>query len=153
MEPFFFFASSFFLRRFLLRRAPLDSLDDEDERLGDLRRRRPRERDRDRFFFLSSEAPFLSFFFDGEREREGLRDREDELLDDDDDERDRRPRDLEGDGVGKSLFNVLVSGNLPIRDINTADTFRPSSGPSRKTHRCAGFDRPRMRCAAMGSRR
>ncbi len=40
-----------------------------------------------------------------------------------------------------------------MRDINTADTFLPSNGPSRNTQRCAGFDRPRMRCAAMGSRR
>ena len=64
MEPFFFLASSFFLRRFRRRRAPLDSLlDDDDERLGDLRLLLPRERDRDRFFlssfFLSSEAPFF----------------------------------------------------------------------------------------------
>ena len=165
MEPFFFFASSFFLRRFRRRRAPLDSLLLDEERLGDLRRLLPRERDRerDRFFFLSSvfflssEAPFLSFFlsFDGEREREGLRDREDDELRDDDDElRDRRrPRERDGDGVGKSRFSVFVSGSLPMRLIKTADTFRPSSGPSRKTHRCAGFDRPRMRCAAMGSRR
>ena len=100
---------------------------------------------------MSSDFFFLSL--DGERD--GLRDREDdELRDDDDDDRDRRrPRDRDGDGVGKSLFNVFVSGSLPIRDINTADTFLPSSGPSRNTHRCAGFDRPRMRCAAMGSRR
>ena len=40
-----------------------------------------------------------------------------------------------------------------MRDINTADTFLPSNGPSRNTQRCAGFDRPRMRCAAMGSKR
>ena len=86
--------------------------------------------------------------------RDGLRDREDdELLDDEDDDRDRRPRDLDGDGVGKSLFNVLVSGKRPMRDMRTADTFLPSRGPSRNTHRCAGFDRPRMRCAAIGSRR
>ena len=170
--PFFFFASSFFFLRFLLRRAPLDSELDDEERLGDLRRRRPRDRDRerDRFFlaslelflssepfFLSSEDPFLSFFLllDGERERDGLRDRDDEEdLDEDDELRDRRrPRDRDGDGVGKSRFNVFVSGSLPMRDMRTADTFLPSNGPSRKTHRCAGFDRPRMRCAAMGSRR
>ena len=169
MEPFFFFASSFFLRRFRRRRAPLDSLLDELERLGDLRRLRPRERDRDRerdrfflaSFFLSSLELFLasalSFFlsFDGERERDGLRDREDDELRDDDDElRDRRrPRDRDGDGVGKSRFSVFWSGRRPMRDINTADTFLPSKGPSLSTHRCAGFDRPRMRCAAMGSRR
>ena len=148
MEPFFFFASSFFLRRFRRRRAPLDSLLDDDERLGDLRLLLPRERERDRLrfflasfflssvFFLSSEDPFLSFFFDGERERDGDRDREDdELRDDEDDERDRRrPRDRDGDGVGKSRFSVFVSGSLPMRDINTADTFLPSSGPSRNTH-------------------
>ena len=147
MEPFFFFASSFFLRRFLLRRAPLDSEDEELLREGDLRRLLPRERDRDRerFFlsFLSSLEPFFSseelFFFlslDGEREREGLRDRDDDELRDDDDElRDRRrPRDRDGDGVGKSRFKVFVSGRRPIRDINTADTFLPSSGPSRNTH-------------------
>jgi hypothetical protein len=154
MEPFFFLASSFFLRRVLRRLAPLDSLEDELERLGDLRRLRPLERDRFFLssFFLSSEAPFLSFFFDGERE--GLRDRDDEEdRDDEDDDRDRRPRDLDGDGVGKSRFKVLVSGNLPMRDINTADTFLPSNGPSRKTQRCAGFDSPRMRCAAIGSKR
>ena len=108
MEPFFFLASSFFLRRLRRLLAPLDSLDDEDERLGDLRRLRPR--DRDRFFlssfFLSSEAPFLSFFFDGERE--GLRDLdEEEDRDDEEDDRDRRPRERDGDGVGKSRFNVL----------------------------------------------
>ena len=169
MEPFFFFASSFFLRRFRRRRAPLDSELDEDDREGDLRRLLPRERDRerDRFFlslepflssepfFLSSEELFLSFFFDGERERDGDLDREDDELRDDDDElRDRRrPRERDGDGVGKSLFNVFWSGRRPMRDINTADTFLPSNGPSRNTHRCAGFDRPRMRCAAMGSRR
>ena len=167
MLPFFFFASSFFLRRFRRRRAPLDSLLDDDERLGDLRLLLPRERERDRLrfflasfflssvFFLSSEDPFLSFFFDGERERDGDRDREDdELRDDEDDERDRRrPRDRDGDGVGKSRFKVFWSGRRPMRDMRTADTFRPSKGPSRKTHRCAGFDRPRMRCAAMGSRR
>ena len=162
MEPFFFFASSFFLRRFLLRRAPLDSEDEDELREGDLRLLLPRERDRDRFFFLSSLEPFLSseelfFFFslDGDRERDGLLEREDDELRDDDDElRDRRrPRDRDGDGVGKSRFKVFVSGSRPMRDMRTADTFRPSSGPSRKTHRCAGFDRPRMRCAAMGSRR
>ena len=158
MEPFFFLASSFFLRRFRRRRAPLDSLEDELERLGDLRLLLPRERERDRFFFLSSfflssEAPFF-LDLDGDRERDGDLDREEEEdRDDDDEDRDRRPRDLDGDGVGKSRFNVLVSGNLPIRDINTADTFLPSRGPSRNTHRCAGFDRPRMRCAAIGSRR
>ena len=120
MEPFFFFASSFFFLRFLLRRAPLDSELDEDDREGDLRRLLPRERDRDRerfflaSFFLSSLEPFLSsdFFFlsfDGERERDGLRDREDDELRDDDDElRDRRrPRDRDGDGVGKSRFRVF----------------------------------------------
>jgi len=162
MEPFFFFASSFFFLRFLLLLAPLDSELDEDDREGDLRRLRPRDRDRerDRFFlsFLSSLEPFLSsdfFFLSFDGERDGLRDREDDELRDDDDElRDRRrPRDRDGDGVGKSRFKVFVSGRRPIRDINTADTFRPSSGPSRNTHRCAGFDRPRMRCAAMGSRR
>ena len=165
MEPFFFFASSFFFLRFLRLLAPLDSLDDEDDREGDLRRLLPRERDRERFFlasfFLSSLEPFLasdlSFFlsFDGERERDGDLDRDDEELRDDDDElRDRRrPRDRDGDGVGKSRFNVFVSGRRPIRDIKTADTFLPSKGPSLSTHRCAGFDRPRMRCAAMGSRR
>ena len=167
IEPFFFFASSFFFLRFLLRRAPLDSELDEDDREGDLRRLLPRERDRDRdrfflaSFFLSSLELFLasalSFFlsFDGERERDGLRDREDDELRDDDDElRDRRrPRDRDGDGVGKSRFKVFWSGRRPIRDMRTADTFRPSNGPSRNTHRCAGFDRPRMRCAAMGSRR
>ena len=147
MEPFFFFASSFFLRRFRRRRAPLDSLLLDEERLGDLRRLLPRERDRerDRFFFLSSvfflssEAPFLSFFlsFDGDRERDGLRDREDEeLLLEEDDERDRRrPRERDGDGVGKSRFSVFWSGRRPMRDINTADTFLPSRGPSRNTHR------------------
>mmetsp|Transcript_2737 Transcript_2737/g.6199 ORF Transcript_2737/g.6199 Transcript_2737/m.6199 type:complete len:530 (+) Transcript_2737:1175-2764(+) len=175
MEPFFFFASSFFLRRFRRRRAPLDSLEEEDERLGDLRRLRPRERDRDRerdrfflsslelflsseepFFFLSSEELFLSFLdLDGDRERDGLRDREDEeLLLEDEELRDRRrPRERDGDGVGKSRLSVFWSGNRPMRDINTADTFLPSNGPSRNTQRCAGFDRPRMRCAAMGSRR
>ena len=152
MEPFFFLASSFFLRRFRRRRAPLDSLLDDDERLGDLRRRRPLERDRDRErFFLASLEPFLSsepfflsseelfFFFslDGERERDGLRDREDDELRDDDDElRDRRrPRERDGDGVGKSRFSVFWSGRRPMRDINTADTFLPSRGPSRNTHR------------------
>ena len=157
MEPFFFFASSFFLRRFRRRRAPLDSEDEELLREGDLRLLLPRERDRERFFFLSSEELFLSFFLslDGLREREGLRDREDDELRDEDDElRDRRrPRDRDGDGVGKSRFKVFVSGRRPMRDMRTADTFRPSKGPSRSTHRCAGFDRPRMRCAAMGSRR
>jgi hypothetical protein len=164
MEPFFFFASSFFLRRFLRLLAPLDSELEEELREGDLRRLLPRDRDRDRlrFFlsFLSSLEPFLSsdfffFSFDGERERDGDRDREDDELRDDDDElRDRRrPRDRDGDGVGKSRFNVFVSGRRPIRDIKTAETFLPSKGPSRNTQRCAGFDRPRMRCAAMGSRR
>ena len=162
MEPFFFFASSFFFLRFLLRRAPLDSELDDEERLGDLRRLLPRERDRDRerFFlsFLSSLEPFLSsdfFFLSFDGERDGDREREDdELLLEEDEERDRRrPRDRDGDGVGKSRFNVFVSGRRPMRDINTADTFRPSKGPSLSTHRCAGFDRPRMRCAAMGSRR
>ena len=108
------------------------------------------------FFFLSSEELFLSFLdLDGDREREALRDRDDDELRDDDDElRDRRrPRDRDGDGVGKSRFKVFWSGSLPMRDINTADTFLPSKGPSRSTHRCAGFDRPRMRCAAMGSNR
>ena len=129
MEPFFFLASSFFLRRFLRRRAPLDSELDELERFGDLRRLRPRERDRDRerdrfflaslelflsseepFFFLSSEELFLSFLdLDGEREREGLRDREDEeLLLEDEELRDRRrPRERDGDGVGKSRLSVF----------------------------------------------
>ena len=120
MEPFFFFASSFFLRRFRRRRAPLDSEDEELLREGDLRRLLPRDRDRDRerFFlsFLSSLEPFLSseelfFFFslDGDRERDGLLEREDDELRDDDDElRDRRrPRDRDGDGVGKSLFKVF----------------------------------------------
>ena len=167
MEPFFFLASSFFLRRFRRRRAPLDSEDDEELREGDLRRRRPRERDRERdrerfflaSFFLSSLEPFLSseelfFFLSFDGLRDGLLDREDEELRDDDDElRDRLPRLREGDGVGKSRFNVLVSGKRPMRDMSTADTFRPSKGPSRNTHRCAGFDRPRMRCAAIGSRR
>ena len=147
MEPFFFLASSFFLRRFRRRRAPLDSDDDEELREGDLRRRRPRERDRERdrerfflaSFFLSSLEPFLasdlSFFLSFDGEREGLRDREDEEdRDDEDDDRDRRPRLLEGDGVGKSRFNVLVSGKRPMRDMRTADTFRPSKGPSRNTH-------------------
>ena len=142
MEPFFFFASSFFLRRFLLRLAPLDSELDEDDREGDLRRLLPRDRDRDRerfflaSFFLSSEELFLSFFFSLDGERDGLLDRDDDELRDDDDElRDRRrPRDRDGDGVGKSRFNVLVSGSLPMRLINTADTFRPSKGPSRNTH-------------------
>ena len=152
MEPFFFLASSFFLRRFRRRRAPLDSLLDDDERLGDLRRRRPLERDRDRErFFLASLEPFLSsepfflsseelfFFFslDGERERDGLRDREDDELRDDDDElRDRRrPRERDGDGVGKSRFSVFWSGRRPMRLMRTADTFLPSRGPSRNTHR------------------
>ena len=148
IEPFFFFASSFFLRRFRRRRAPLDSELDEDERLGDLRRLRPlerdRDRDRDRFFlasfFLSSLEPFLSsdfFFLSLDGERDGDRDREDDELRDDDDElRDRRrPRERDGDGVGKSRFSVLVSGSLPIRDINTAETFLPSKGPSLSTHR------------------
>jgi len=162
IEPFFFLASSFFFLRFLLRRAPLDSEDEDELREGDLRRLLPRERDRDRerFFlsFLSSLEPFLSsdFFFlsfDGERDGDLDRD-DDELRDDEDDERDRRrPRDRDGDGVGKSRFKVFVSGRRPMRDMRTADTFRPSKGPSRSTHRCAGFDRPRMRCAAMGSRR
>ena len=127
MEPFFFFASSFFFLRFLLRRAPLDSLLEELLREGDLRRRRPRDRERDRErdrfflslelflssepFFLSSEELFLSFFLslDGERERDGLLEREDDELRDDDDElRDRRrPRLREGDGVGKSRFKVF----------------------------------------------
>ena len=126
IEPFFFFASSFFFLRFLLRRAPLDSEDEELLREGDLRLLLPRERDRerDRFFlaslelflssepfFLSSEDPFLSFFLllDGERERDGLRDRDDEEdLDEDDELRDRRrPRDRDGDGVGKSRFKVF----------------------------------------------
>ena len=87
IEPFFFFASSFFLRRFLRRRAPLDSEDEELLREGDLRRLLPRDRDRDRFFFLSSLEPFLSseelfFFFslDGDRERDGLLEREDDEL-------------------------------------------------------------------------
>ena len=58
------------------------------------------------------------------------RDREEEEdRDDEDEDRDRRPRDLDGDGVGKSRFNVLVSGNRPMRDINTADTFLPSKRP------------------------
>ena len=162
IEPFFFLASSFFLRRLRRRRAPLDSEDEELLREGDLRRLLPRDRDRDRFFFLSSLEPFLSseelfFFFslDGDRERDGLLEREDDELRDDDDElRDRRrPRDRDGDGVGKSRFKVFVSGRRPIRDINTADTFLPSRGPSLSTHLCAGFDRPRMRCAAIGSRR
>ena len=134
IEPFFFLASSFFLRRFRRRRAPLDSLLDELERLGDLRRLRPRERDRFFLssFFLSSEAPF---FLDLDGERDGLRDREeDEDRDDEDDDRDRRPRERDGDGVGKSRFSVLVSGNLPIRLMRTADTFLPSKGPSRNTH-------------------
>ena len=168
MEPFFFLASSFFLRRFRRRRAPLDSELDELERLGDLRlllpRERDRDRERDRFFlasfflssletFLSSEAPFFFLSFDGLRD--GLRDREDEeLLLEDEELRDRRrPRERDGDGVGKSRLSVFWSGNRPMRDINTADTFLPSNGPSRNTQRCAGFDRPRMRCAAMGSRR
>ena len=162
MEPFFFFASSFFLRRFRRRRAPLDSEDEELLREGDLRRLLPRDRDRDRerFFlsFLSSLEPFLSsdfFFLSFDGERDGLRDREDDELRDDDDElRDRRrPRDRDGDGVGKSRLSVFWSGRRPMRDMRTADTFRPSKGPSLSTHRCAGFDRPRMRCAAMGSRR
>ena len=155
MEPFFFLASSFFLRRFRRRRAPLDSLLDEELREGDLRLLLPRERDRFFLssFFLSSEAPFF-LDLDGDRERDGLRDREEEEdRDDEDDDRDRRPRDLDGDGVGKSRFNVLVSGKRPMRLIKTAETFLPSRGPSRNTHRCAGFDRPRMRCAAIGSRR
>ena len=94
MEPFFFLASSFFLRRFRRRRAPLDSLLDEElERLGDLRLLLPRERERDRFFFLSSfflssEAPFF-LDLDGDRERDGDRDRED---DEDPRRRGRRPR-------------------------------------------------------------
>ena len=142
MEPFFFFASSFFLRRSLRRLAPLDSELDEDDREGDLRRLLPRERDRDRerFFlsFLSSLEPFLSsdfFFLSLDGERDGLRDREEEEdRDDEDDDRDRRPRDLDGDGVGKSRFNVLVSGKRPMRLIKTAETFLPSNGPSRNTH-------------------
>ena len=143
MEPFFFFASSFFLRRFRRRLAPLDSLLDEDDREGDLRRLLPRERDRDRerFFlsFLSSLEPFLSsdfFFLSLDGERDGLRDREDDELRDDDDElRDRRrPRERDGDGVGKSRFSVFWSGRRPIRDIKTADTFLPSKGPSLSTH-------------------
>mmetsp|Transcript_24039 Transcript_24039/g.62721 ORF Transcript_24039/g.62721 Transcript_24039/m.62721 type:complete len:409 (+) Transcript_24039:134-1360(+) len=162
IEPFFFFASSFFFLRFLRLLAPLDSEDEELLREGDLRRLLPRERDRERFFlasfFLSSLEPFLSsdfFFLSFDGERDGDRDRDDEELRDDDDElRDRRrPRDRDGDGVGKSRFNVFVSGRRPIRDMRTADTFLPSNGPSRNTHRCAGFDRPRMRCAAMGSKR
>jgi len=170
MEPFFFFASSFFLRRFRRRRAPLDSEDEELLREGDLRRLLPRdrERERDRFFlaslepflssepfFLSSEELFLSFFFDGERERDGDLDREDdELRDDEDDDRDRRrPRERDGDGVGKSRLSVFWSGRRPMRLMRTADTFLPSNGPSLSTHRCAGLDKPRMRCAAMGSRR
>ena len=134
MEPFFFLASSFFFLRFLLRRAPLDSLLDDEERLGDLRLLLPRERDRFFLssFFLSSEAPF---FLDLDGERDGLRDREEEEdRDDEDDDRDRRPRDLDGDGVGKSRFNVLVSGKRPMRLIKTAETFLPSNGPSRNTH-------------------
>ena len=125
MEPFFFLASSFFLRRLRRRRAPLDSLLLDEERLGDLRRLLPPERDRDRFFlsslelflsseepffFLSSEELFLSFLdLDGEREREGLRDREDEeLLLEDEELRDRRrPRERDGDGVGKSRLSVF----------------------------------------------
>ena len=116
MEPFFFFASSFFLRRFLLRLAPLDSLEDELDREGDLRRLLPRDRDRDRerFFlsFLSSLEPFLLsdfFFLSFDGERDGDLDREDDELRDDDDElRDRRrPRDRDGDGVGKSRFKVF----------------------------------------------
>jgi len=162
IEPFFFLASSFFLRRFRRRRAPLDSEDEELLREGDLRRLLPRERDRERerFFlsFLSSLEPFLSsdfFFLSFDGLRDGDLDREDDELRDDDDElRDRRrPRDRDGDGVGKSRFNVFVSGRRPMRLIKTADTFRPSKGPSLRTHRCAGFDRPRMRCAAIGSRR
>ena len=146
MEPFFFFASSFFFLRFLRLLAPLDSLLEELLREGDLRLLLPRERDRDRerFFlsFLSSLEPFLasdlSFFlsFDGDRERDGLRDREDEeLLLEEDDERDRRrPRERDGDGVGKSRFKVFWSGRRPMRDMRTADTFLPSKGPSRNTH-------------------
>ena len=89
MEPFFFFfASSFFLRRFLRRLAPLDSLLEELLREGDLRRLLPRERDRDRerFFlsFLSSLEPFLAseelFFFSFDGERDGDLDREDDEL-------------------------------------------------------------------------
>jgi len=119
IEPFFFFASSFFLRRFRRRRAPLDSEDEELLREGDLRRLLPRERDRDRerfflaSFFLSSLEPFLasdlSFFlsFDGERDGDLDRD-DDELRDDDDELRDRRrPRERDGDGVGKSRFRVF----------------------------------------------
>ena len=114
--PFFFFASSFFFLLFLRLRAPLDSLLDDDERLGDLRRLLPRDRDRerDRFFlsFLSSLEPFLSsdfFFFSLDGLRDGDLEREDdELLLEEDDERDRRrPRDRDGDGVGKSRFNVF----------------------------------------------
>ena len=66
MEPFFFFASSFFFLRFLRLLAPLDSLLEELLREGDLRLLLPRERDRDRFFFLSSALAFLS---SGERDR------------------------------------------------------------------------------------
>jgi hypothetical protein len=148
---FSFLAASFFFRRFRRRRAPLDSELDEEERDG-LRRRRLRFfssfffglalGDRDRFCFAS--VFFLA--------SEGLRERDDDDdREDDEDGRDRR--DLDGDGVGKSRFNVRKSGSRPIRDMSTADTFRPSSGPSRNTHRCAGLDRVRILPAAIGSRR
>ena len=87
--------------------------------------------------FLSSEELFLSFLdLDGDRERDGLRDREDEeLLLEDDELRDRRrPRERDGDGVGKSRLSVFWSGNRPIRDMRTADPFLPSNGPSLNTH-------------------
>ena len=70
MEPFFFLASSFFLRRFRggARRSTPRTM---KERLGDLRRllpgARPRAGPRPASFFLSSLEPFLSsealFFF------------------------------------------------------------------------------------------